>query len=144
MTGEPKIGAKTGAKTGRCLCGAVRYSFTGEPLMQAVCHCKNCQRQTSSGWSMLLMLPLAAVTIAGELHTYIDHGDSGGEVHLQFCPTCGSPVVSRIPAQPAMLIIKAGSLDDTSDFKPQVQFWTASKQDWVEIEGVPGVAGNPG
>ena len=50
MTGE--------TKTGGCLCGAVRYSFTGEPLMQAVCHCKNCQRQAGSGWSMLIALPL--------------------------------------------------------------------------------------
>ena len=49
-----------------------------------------------------------------------------------------------MPAQPAMILIKAGSLDDTSGFAPQVQFWTASKQHWVEIAGVPGVAGNPG
>ena len=43
-----------------------------------------------------------------------------------------------------MIFIKAGSLDDTSGFAPQVQFWTASKQDWVEIAGVPGMVGNPG
>jgi hypothetical protein len=131
MTGE--------TKTGGCLCGAVRYSFTGEPLMQAVCHCKNCQRQAGSGWSMLIALPLDALTIAGEVTTYLDHGESGGEVHRQFCPTCGSPLFSRVPAQPA-----AGTLDETSGFAPQVQFWTASKQDWVEIAGVPGMVGNPG
>ena len=136
MTGE--------TKTGGCLCGAVRYGFTGEPLMQAVCHCKNCQRQAGSGWSMLIALPLAAVSIAGEVQTYVDHSQTGNAVHRQFCPTCGSPVFTRVPAQPTMIFIKAGSLDDTSGFAPQVQFWTASKQDWVEIAGVPGVAGNPG
>ena len=135
---------KTGAKTGKCLCGAVRYSFTGEPLMQALCHCKNCQRQAGSGWSMLIALPRDAVSIAGELRTYVDHSETGNEVHRQFCPTCGSPVFTRVPAQPDILFIKAGSLDDTSGFEPEVQFWTASKQDWVEIEGVPGMAGNPG
>ena len=133
-----------GTKTGGCLCGAVRYSFSGEPLMQAVCHCKNCQRQAGSGWSMLIALPKDAVEIAGEVRTYIDHSETGNEVHRQFCPICGSPLFSRVPAQPAMLFIKAGSLDDTSGFRPQVQFWTASKQDWVEIAGVPGVVGNPG
>ncbi len=136
MTGE--------TKTGGCLCGAVRYSFTGEPLMQALCHCKNCQRQAGSGWSMLIALPLVAVTIAGEVQTYVDHSQTGNAVHRQFCPACGSPVFTRVPAQPEMIFIKAGSLDDTSGFKPQVQFWTASKQDWVEIAGVPGMAGNPG
>ena len=135
---------ESGAKTGKCLCGAVRYSFTGEPLMQAVCHCKNCQRQAGSGWSMLIALPLSAVAISGEVRTYVDHSETNNEVHRQFCPTCGSPVFTRVPAQPQMLFIKAGSLDDTSSFAPQIQFWTASKQDWVEIADVPGVAGNPG
>ena len=136
MTGE--------TKTGGCLCGAVRYGFTGEPVMQAVCHCKNCQRQAGSGWSMLIALPLAAVTIAGEVRTYVDRSETGNEVHRQFCPTCGSPVFTRVPAQPAMIFIKAGSLDDTSGFAPQVQFWTASKQDWIELEGIPAMPGNPG
>ncbi|WP_095012860.1 GFA family protein [Tsuneonella mangrovi] len=134
----------TTPKTGGCLCGAVRYSFTGEPLMQAVCHCKNCQRQSGSGWSMLVGLPKAAVEIEGEVTTYTDHGTSGDEVYRQFCPTCGSPVFTRVPSQPDMIFIKAGTFDDTSDFAPQIQFWTASKQDWIELEGVPGVPGNPG
>ncbi len=34
---------------GGCLCGAVRYSVSAEPAMQAVCHCRNCQRQAGSG-----------------------------------------------------------------------------------------------
>ena len=135
-------GAET--RTGGCLCGAVRYSFTGEPLMQAVCHCKNCQRQAGSGWSMLVALPKDAVTIAGEVTTYTNRGSSGGDVLRQFCPTCGSPVFTRVPAQPGMIFIKAGSLDDTSTFAPTIQFWTASKQDWIELPGVPGMAGNPG
>lgn len=131
-------------RTGGCLCGAVRYSFTGEPLMQAVCHCKNCQRQAGSGWSMLIALPVDAVKIEGEVSTYVDHGDSGGEVRRQFCPTCGSPLFSRVPAQPGMIFIKAGTLDDTTGFAPTLQFWTRSKQTWIDIPNVPGVPGNPG
>jgi hypothetical protein len=130
--------------TGGCLCGAVRYSFAGEALMQAVCHCKNCQRQAGSGWSMIVALPLGAVTIEGTVTTYVDHGTSGGEVHRQFCPTCGSPLFTRVPAQAGMIFIKAGTLDDTTLFDPQIQFWTQSKQHWIEIPGVPGVPGNPG
>ena len=130
-------------RTGGCLCGAVRYAFTGEPLMQAVCHCKNCQRQAGSGWSMLIMLPEPAVRITGEVTTYTDHGESGGEVLRQFCPTCGSPLFSRVPAQPGVIFIKAGTLDDTSGFTPQMQFWTDSKQDWIELPGVPAMPRNP-
>jgi hypothetical protein len=130
--------------TGGCLCGAVRYSFEGEPLMQAVCHCKNCQRQSGSGWSMLIGLPRDGLTITGGVRTYVDHGDSGNEVQRQFCPTCGSPLFTLIPSQPGMIYVKAGTLDDTSHFTPQVQIWTDSKQSWIDLPGVPATPGNPG
>ena len=129
---------------GGCLCGAVRYSAAAEPVMQAICHCRNCQKQAGSGWSMIIGVPAGALSITGEVKTYTDHGDSGGEVLRQFCPTCGSPLFSRVEAAPALVFIKAGTLDDTSQFTPQMQFWTASKQHWVDIAGVPGFERTPG
>ena len=93
---------------------------------------------------MLVGLPRDAVTITGEVRTYVDHSATGNEVHRQFCPTCGSPLFTRVPGQPDLIFIKAGTFDDTSDFRPQIQFWTASKQDWIELEGIPAMPGNPG
>jgi hypothetical protein len=89
-------------------------------------------------------VPAAALTISGAVKTYEDKGESGGDVRRQFCPTCGSPLFSRVSAAPDLVFIKAGTLDDTSQFTPQMQFWTDSKQHWVEIAGVPGFARNPG
>ncbi len=128
---------------GGCLCGAVRYSTTAEPVMQAVCHCRNCQRQAGSGWSMIMGVPAAALAISGAVQTYADKGESGGDVRRQFCPTCGSPLFSHVSAAPDLVFIKAGTLDDTSQFTPQMQCWTDSKQHWVEIAGVPSFARNP-
>jgi hypothetical protein len=42
------------------------------------------------------------------------------------------------------VFIKAGTLDDTSQFTPQMQLWTDSKQHWVDIAGVPGFPRQPG
>ncbi|MEN9682600.1 MAG: hypothetical protein RLZZ427_351 [Pseudomonadota bacterium] len=138
----------TSPQTGGCLCGAVRYSVAAEPLMQVICHCKNCQRQSGSAWSMIAGVPETAVTITGALTTYEDHGDSGGGVLRQFCGTCGSPLFSRVASAPGMLFIKAGTLDDTSAFAPAVQIWTKSRQHWIEQAGdmvtVPAFAANPG
>ena len=131
-------------REGGCLCGAVRYSVAAEPVMQAVCHCKNCQCQAGSGWSMIMGVPAAALAITGEVKTYQDHGESGGDVLRQFCPTCGSPLFSRVSAAPDLVFIKAGTLDDTSQFTPQMQLWTDSKQHWVDIAGVPGFPRQPG
>lgn len=130
--------------SGGCLCGAVRYGFDGDPVMQAVCHCKSCQRQSGSGWSMLIAVPKAALAIEGEVNTFVDHGETGGEVRRQCCPTCGPPLFSLVPGQPDLVFVKAGTLDDTTGFAPQRQFWTDSKQDWVDIPGVPAMPRNPG
>lgn len=41
--------------TGGCVCGAVRYGCTAEPVMMFKCHCRDCQRVTGGkeiacGW----------------------------------------------------------------------------------------------
>ncbi len=131
--------------TGRCLCGAVNYTIEGDIQMCGVCHCKNCQRQAGSSYSVLFGVLDDQIEISGELTTYKDHAESGNIVHRQFCGTCGSPVKTSLPSQPGMTYIKAGTLDDTSALHPQIHFWTASKQHWVEIDPrVPQMERNPG
>jgi hypothetical protein len=39
---------------GSCLCGSVKYSSDSEPVMTAVCHCENCQRQTGTAFSIIV------------------------------------------------------------------------------------------
>ena len=42
---------------GGCLCGAVRYSTTAEPVTSGVCHCRDCQKFTGSAFGALLYVP---------------------------------------------------------------------------------------
>lgn len=131
--------------TGQCLCGSVSYKVEGDLQMTGVCHCKNCQRQAGSAYSVLFAVADDQIEISGDLQTYEDNADSGNAVHRHFCPKCGSPVKTSLPAQPGMTFIKAGTLDDTSVLNPSVHFWTGSKQDWVTVDAdVPQIAGNPG
>lgn len=129
--------------TGRCLCGSVSYEITAEPVMTAICHCKNCQRQAGSALSIIVGLPRDGITIQGETTTYDDEGESGMKVLRKFCPKCGSPLFTDAESAPDLWFVKAGTLDDTSWLEPQVQFWTKSKQDWLEIPDIPGVEANP-
>jgi hypothetical protein len=123
---------------GGCLCGKVRYSFEGDPLLCVTCHCKNCQRQAGSALSVIIGVPEAAVSYEGEVTTYNDTGDTGATVRRQFCGTCGSPVFTRVETPPGMMFIKAGTLDDTSTLKPAFHCYTKSKQDWVDLGEIPG------
>lgn len=132
------------SRTGGCLCGAVRYELTAEPAVQAVCHCKNCQKQAGTAFSMIIGVPESAMSVTGTPTTYIDHGESGNEVRREFCGKCGSPLFSRVATASGMIFVKAGTLDDTTGFKPAVQVWAKSRQDWFDLGSIPAFETNPG
>ena len=132
------------AKVGGCLCGAVRYELSGEPMMTAVCHCTHCQKQSGAAFSVNLVAPEAALSITGDLTTFEDAGDSGNAVWRKFCGRCGSPILSALGAAPGIVALKAGTLDDPSGLSPQLETWCDSRQDWLTMDtGVPGFPANP-
>jgi hypothetical protein len=119
--------------TGRCLCGAVSYTVDAEPLIQAVCHCTDCQRQTGGPYSVIVGVPAAALTVEGDTlstHTTIGE-DHGGTTERSFCNACGAPVFSHAAVMPEVVFVKAGSLDDASWVRPSVEAWTDSAQPWT-------------
>ena len=120
-------------REGGCLCGAVRYSVDWSPMVVATCCCKNCQRQAGSAMSVIAMMPKAALSLTGVLKSYEDHGESGNPLMRNFCPDCGAPVTSEIPAAPELIILKVGSLDVANDVVPTVNYWTCSAASWVKF-----------
>ncbi len=129
---------------GGCLCGNIRYTCEAEPMMMAICHCKNCQKQTSTSFSILVAVPKGALNIEGELSAYNDQGSSGQAVIRKFCGKCGSPILSDVAALPTMDFLKAGTLDDTSWLKPEAQLWCDSAQSWLKLDDdITQMAQNP-
>ena len=120
-------------RTGQCLCGEVCYTLTGEPIATAVCHCKNCQRQSGSAFSLVVIARSSKVAIVGGLKTYLDTAESGAVLERCFCPECGSALFSRQPATPGITVLKAGTFDDTAWLQPQLHIWCNSAQSWVDI-----------
>jgi hypothetical protein len=118
---------------GGCLCGQVRYSANADPAFSGVCHCKNCQKQSGTAFSVVIAVPKSALTIRGHLKTYQDHGDSGQPVLRKFCPECGSPILTDVAFMPDLAIIKAGTLDDTSWLDPKMHIFCDSAQGWSPI-----------
>lgn len=48
--------------SGGCLCGAIRYECSMEPLATIQCHCRDCQRNSGSGFAIVLAVQRASVT----------------------------------------------------------------------------------
>ena len=130
---------------GGCLCGKVRYSTDADPVFTGVCHCKNCQKETGSAFSLDIGVPKPSLTVTGTLKTYADRGDSGQPLYRKFCPDCGSTVLTEAAVMPDVVMIAGGTLDDTSGVRPAMHIYVSSKQDWAEIPaGAKSFAKMPG
>ena len=118
--------------TGGCLCGKVRYASSSDPVMTAICHCTHCQKQAGTAFSVIVGVPRPALTVSGLLKDYIDRGESGMPVHRNFCPECGSPILTLVDAMPQLTFVKAGTLDDTKALNPTMEICCASAQAWTQ------------
>ena len=121
--------------TGRCLCGAVTYELSGDPIATAVCHCEHCQRQSGGPFSVNLVIHESQLAVNGALQTYDERGELGDDVYVRrkFCGTCGSPIVSELAKTDGVVAVKVGSLDDRSTVNPTVEVWCVDRQPWVSL-----------
>jgi hypothetical protein len=114
------------------MCGAVQYEVSADPVMAVNCYCRDCQRSTGGGSAPVLLVPKPAFKMTkGELKQHQVTGDSGNKVSRGFCANCGSAILTTLEAMPEMLGVKAGSLDDTSKFKPTANIFTSSAPAWA-------------
>lgn len=118
---------------GGCQCGAVRYLLSGAPIVFYICHCLECQKQSSSAFGESFRVHQADLKVTGEVKTYQRGSASGSVVECDFCPNCGTRLFHRRKSNPNVLNIKAGTLDNTSWLKPAGHIWIGSKQAWVKI-----------
>jgi len=132
--------------TGGCQCGAIRYEITGAPKRTVVCHCTDCQRQSGAAFGMTLLVAEDGFRIVqGEVKTWASTSSTGRGKLGAFCPDCGTRIYHKPEWRKGTYSIKPGTLDDTSDLKPDMHLWTSSKQPWVIIpEGVEAYEKQPG
>jgi hypothetical protein len=75
-------------QTGGCQCGALRYEITQPPIIVCTCHCTDCQRMTSSAFSMAVVLPAGAFRLVrGEPKPVRRVADSGRVTTRWVCPS---------------------------------------------------------
>ncbi|MDB5572757.1 MAG: uncharacterized protein JWN93_3940 [Hyphomicrobiales bacterium] len=134
------------AHDGGCLCGAIRYRVSGEPIASVACYCRDCQHAAGAGPNNMLLLKKDQLEILrGRPRAYWNFAESGHRVGRHYCETCGAPLFQETAAHRDMAMVKVGSLDDPSAFPPQTNVWTASAQPWMHVDAsLPTFAQEPG
>ena len=103
--------------------------------MTAVCHCIDCQKQSGSALSIVVAVASDAIEFTGDMTLFATAGkETGQAVNRYFCATCGSPLYSAPEVMAGAIFIKAGTLDDTSWLKPELNMWCETAQPWVTID----------
>jgi hypothetical protein len=121
--------------TGACLCGAVRYTTSAEPVRSVVCHCRDCQRFTGGGFGALVVVPKEGLTITGRMKTFTSPGGSGKPVLRHFCPECGSSIAEETSSAPGLMIFNIGTLDEPKSVTPTREIFCDDAMSWVRMTG---------
>jgi hypothetical protein len=118
---------KTEATKGRCLCGDVRFEYSGAPIEALHCHCESCRRHTSSPFSTFVVVNKASFRYSQG--TPVAYASSPG-VERTHCGRCGSPIAYENSDEFALY---ACTLEDPAQVMPAFHSWTAEQMPWLEI-----------
>jgi hypothetical protein len=118
---------------GGCLCADIRYRVRGRPVRAFACHCRFCQRRTSTALGVVTFFPREDVEFSGRPRaSYQTTSDESGRcVTLDFCPRCGTNVGAALEHLPAEYVVSGGTFDDPNWFVLSKHIWTRSKVKWI-------------
>jgi hypothetical protein len=114
---------------GGCLCGAVRYTVSGQPQSFYHCHCKRCRKASGTGHASNLFVLGSIEWQQGEEQIRLFILPEAKRFSNSFCATCGGRV-PRFIEQAGIVMIPAGSLDDEPSIKPMARIFSDSKASW--------------
>ena len=120
------------AITGRCECGQVQYTISGEINSFSHCHCSKCRRISGAAF-----VSWAGVNRIGFAYT------SGQEIlgsfkfseraTSYFCSQCGSGILIDDGLEADEIYVRVGTINDPVEFPPQFHEFVGSKASWWEI-----------
>ena len=127
---------------GSCRCGQVHIRITKPPLMTAACHCRGCQKMSSSAFSLTVIVPADGLEVTkGEP---VECGTHGPDQDHMACPHCMSWMFTRPAALDFMVNVRATLFDETGWYAPFVETQTAEKFLWAETGAPHGFDRFPG
>ena len=130
---------------GGCYCKGIRYVAEGEPLAALQCHCRECQYITGGNPNVIMVMPESGFRFTQGTPSSFTRSGIEHAVTRLFCPTCGTAIGTRSPKRAGAIILKVGTFDDPSVFKPKAAIFTIDKQAFHHIPAdLPAFERRPG
>jgi hypothetical protein len=125
--------------TGKCYCGDVHYEAKGDPIFKVQCHCRECQYLSGGGPNFTIAMPEDGFKYTQGEPRHFTRSDLDNAVTREFCPRCGTQILTRAAGLPNAVLIKVGTLDDPDMFgSPDMAIFTVDMQGFHHLpEGVP-------
>ncbi|MGI9307397.1 MAG: GFA family protein [Gammaproteobacteria bacterium] len=136
--------SKNAAVCGGCVCGAVRYQFTGKMMWPGICHCAICRKMGGAAGGAWFGVLRDCCEISGKTAIYEYTADSGNRVSRAVCEKCRAPVYNQNSMMSDVIVFAAGSLDKPELFAPRMRIYTAGAPAWcAPDDGLPRFPGMP-
>ena len=112
------MGVDMSVYQGGCLCGAIRYNVSAQPIRVIYCHCKFCQRATGSAYMVEPIFERTSFEIiSGKPATFTQASEgSAKRVTINFCAACGTKLYLDLERFPAIYGVYGGTFDDPNWF----------------------------
>jgi hypothetical protein len=119
---------------GGCYCGQVRYTCSGDPIFKGQCHCRECQYSSGGAPNIVMGMPADGFSFASGTPKSFSRSDLENPVTREFCPDCGTHLLSRSPQLPGVVLLKVGTFDDPSVFgTPDMAIYLCDKQPFHQV-----------
>ena len=124
---------------GGCVCGAVRFTATGEPSRVTICHCTWCQRRTGTAFGTEVVFEHHQVEVIGSQVARYRHvsDESGRWIESQFCRQCGTNLGFTLEAAPGIRTLPAGAFDNPTWIKADRyktrHVYLRSRREWSDL-----------
>jgi len=122
----------------KCCCGACAIQVKGDPTINGICHCRNCQRRTGSafGWSAYFPNENVTATI-GAFRTYSPPGKAPGAgedwQERVFCGKCGTTLSWRSSDFEGLTGIAGGCFTEGALPEPTMTVHNETRYAWVTL-----------
>jgi hypothetical protein len=121
---------------GRCLCGAVHWSYDAPLTNMLYCHCSVCRKHHGTLFATFVVGPLSTFHWRSGTEK-IGSWQSSPQERRSFCTVCGSKV-PRVEHDTQRVFMPAGALEGELGIRPQMHLFVGSKPAWHSLrDGLP-------